>query len=232
MGQRVISVRHGDEPLDDRATSWLEKAGYTVDTRRPFRGEALGVPGEELAATVIYGGPYNVYETDRHPFLRDEYRWIDGCLQAGVKVLGICQGAQMIAHHHGAWAGPRTQEFFEFGYYEITPAKEANDFLTKPLTVCQAHYHTFDLPDGAVRLAGNANYDNQAFRMGESVYGVQFHPEVTETGFRRWQVQKAYAYARPGAQTRDEQDRLLDEHDATMGLWFESFLGGFIGRAA
>ncbi|MBV6634898.1 MAG: glutamine amidotransferase, partial [Mameliella sp.] len=121
MGQRVLSVRHGDEPLDDRATAWLENAGYTVDTRRLFGGEVLGVPGDDLAATIIYGGLYNVYETDRHPFLKEEYRWIDACLTAGIKVLGICQGAQMIAHHHGAWAGARKREIFEFGYYRITP---------------------------------------------------------------------------------------------------------------
>lgn len=232
MGQRVLSVRHGDEPLDDRATSWLERAGYSVETRRPFRGEPLGVPCDDLVATIVYGGPYDVYETDRHPFLNDEYRWIDACLKAGVKVLGICQGAQMIAHHHGAWAGARAHEIFEFGYYEIAPAEGAHDFLAGPLTVCQAHFHTFDLPHGAVRLAGNASYENQAFRMGDTVYGVQFHPEVTETGFRRWQVQKAHAYARPGAQSQEEQDRLLDEHDPAMGAWFEGFLDRFIGRAA
>ncbi|WP_305972105.1 MULTISPECIES: glutamine amidotransferase [unclassified Mameliella] len=232
MGQRVLSVRHGDEPLDDRATAWLETAGYRVETRRPFRGEPLGVPGDDLAATIIYGGLYNAYKTDRHPFLLEEYRWIDACLKAGIKVLGICQGAQMIAHHHGAWAGPREQEIFEFGYYEITPTETAGDFLDRPLTVCQAHFHTFDLPAGAVRLAANDNYANQAFRMDETVYGLQFHPEVTEPGFRRWQVQKAGVYGRPGVQDRTEQDRLLAEHDAAQGVWFEGFLDRFIGRPA
>ncbi|MDU8943566.1 glutamine amidotransferase-related protein [Ovoidimarina sediminis] len=232
MGPRVLSVRHGDEPLDDRATNWLERSGYIVDTRRPFRGEALGAPGDDLAATIVYGGPYNACETDRHPFLRDEYRWIDACMSAGVKVLGICQGAQMIAHHCGAWAGARETEIFEFGYYEIVPTEAAGDFLARPLTVCQAHFHTFDLPDGAERLAANDNYENQAFRLGESVYGLQFHAEVTEPGFRRWQAQKAEAYGRPGAQSRAEQDRLLTEHDAAQGLWFEGFLDRFIGVAS
>lgn len=231
MEQRVLSVRHGDEPLDDRVATWLNSVGYSVDTRRPYLGETLGNP-DGITATVIYGGRYHVYATDTYPFLLEEYRWIDACLRAGVKVLGICQGAQMIAHHLGAWAGPREQEIFEFGYYEITPAADAGDFLTAPLTVCQAHFHTFDLPYGAVRLAGNDNYENQAFRLGESVYGLQFHPEVTAQGFRRWQTEKAQVYGRPGVQNRAEQDRLLAQHDVVQGVWFEGFLDSFIGRAA
>lgn len=232
MAKRVLSVRHGDEPLDDRATAWLRNAGYVVETRRPFKGETLGVPEDDLAATIIYGGLYNVYETGRHPFLREEYRWLDACLNAGVPVLGICQGCQMIAHHLGAWAGPRAEEIFEFGYYEITPAPGAGGFLDAPLTVTQAHFHTFELPGGAVRLAGNANYQNQAFRWGDITFGLQFHPEVTPTGFRRWQEEKREAYGRPGVQSRDMQDALMARHDAAQAAWFEGFLGSFIGGAA
>ncbi|SDD42553.1 glutamine amidotransferase-related protein [Ruegeria marina] len=229
MASRVLSVRHGDEPLDDRATAWLGQAGYDVQTLRPFRGDLLGEPDEGIAATIIYGGPFNVYETDRHPFLNEEYRWIDACLTAGIPVLGICQGCQMIAHHLGAWAGPRDVEIFEFGYYPITPTPEAAGFLDAPLVVTQAHYHTFDLPQGAVRLAGNSNYENQAFRYGDRTFGLQFHAEVTKTGFRRWQEQKRDAYTRPGVQTRQEQDRLMEQHDAAQEAWFHGFLASFMG---
>ena len=232
MSKRVLSVRHGDEPLDDRATSWLRGAGFAVDTRRPFKGEMLGQPTDDLAATIVYGGLYSVFETNRHPFLLEEYRWIDACLNAGIPVLGICQGCQMIAHHLGAWAGPRGQEIFEFGYYEISPAPGATGFLDAPLAVTQAHFHTFDLPKGAVRLAGNENYANQAFRWGEKTIGLQFHPEVTPAGFRRWQEQKHDAYRRPGVQSREEQDRRMARHDAAQAAWFAGFLNDFIGRAA
>ncbi|KUJ85295.1 glutamine amidotransferase [Ruegeria marisrubri] len=229
MASRVLSVRHGDEPLDDRATSWLKQAGFDVQTRRPFRGDPLDEPDDDLAATIIYGGPFNVYETRRHPFLNEEYRWIDSCLSAGIPVLGICQGCQMIAHHLGAWAGPRETEIFEFGYYPIIPTAESRGIFDAPLTVTQAHYHTYDLPEGAVRLAGNDNYENQAFRYGETTFGFQYHPEVTPTGFRRWQDQKSDAYGRPGTQSREEQDRLMAKHDAAQASWFHGFLDGFLG---
>jgi GMP synthase (glutamine-hydrolysing) len=227
---RVQLVRHGDEPADDRVVSWLTEAGYEIDSRKPFAGDLLGEPDEDLAGTVIYGGLYNVYETGQHPFLNEEYRWIARCLEADVPMLGICQGAQMIAWHLGAWAGPRTDEIFEFGYYPIEPAPGAGDFLSAPMRVTQAHFHTFDLPDGAVRLAGNANYENQAFRWGDKVYGFQFHPEVTIEGFRRWQRQKWKVYDRPGVQQPDEQTRLMYEHDAAQAEWFYGFMDKLFGR--
>ena len=231
MERRVLAVRHGDEPLDDRATAWLRRARYVVETRCPYRGETLGVP-ISISATVIYGGRDNVYETGTYPFLPEEYQWIDACLKAGVKVLGTCQEALMIAHHLGAWAGPRKREIFEFDYYEITPTAEAGDFLTAPLTVCQAHFHTFDLPSGAERSASNDNYENQAIRLEKNVYGLQFHPEVTKPGFRRWQREKAHVYRRRGVQDRVDQDRLLSKHDALQGAWFEGFLENFTEGAA
>ncbi|MEQ9259780.1 MAG: glutamine amidotransferase [Roseovarius sp.] len=232
MASRVLLVRHGDDPADDRVATWLASAGYDIDTRKPFKGEPLDASAEGCAATVIYGGLFNVYETERHPFLLEEYRWIDTCLEAGIPMLGICQGAQQIAWHLGAWAGPRAEEIFEFGYYPLHPSEEAEGFLEGPLVVTQAHYHTFDLPSGAVRLAGNDNYENQAFRYGDTVYGFQFHAEVTPAGFRRWQHSKAHVYGRPGVQTREEQDHLMAAHDAAQEAWFHGFLESFIGRAA
>ncbi len=204
MCQRVLLVRHGDEPADDRIVTWLTQASYEIDSRKPFAGDLLGDPGDDLAGTVIYGGPFNVYETEKYPFLKEEYRWIDACLKADVPVLGLCQGAQQIAYHLGAWAGPRDHEIFEFGYYRIEPTNEAAGFMDAPMWATQAHYHTFDLPEGAVRLAGNENYENQAFRIGDKVYGFQFHPEVTIEGFRRWQKSKKDVYDRPGVQNRED----------------------------
>lgn len=232
MGRRVLLVRHGNEPADDRVTSWLSEAGFDIDVRRPFAGDPIGEPTDDLVGTVLYGGMYNAYDTEKHPFLNEEYRWIGTCLEAGVPMLGICQGAQMIAHHLGAWAGPRDHGIFEFGYYRVNPTSDATGFMDAPLWVTQAHFHTFDLPDGSVRLAGNENYENQAFRYGDKVYGLQFHSEVTIEGFRRWQNQKWDVYDRPGVQDQAEQSRLMYQHDAAQAEWFYGFLDKLFGRPA
>jgi len=225
MRQRVLLVRHGNEPEDDRVMRHLAQSGYLADVRRPFAGDTLGEVGGDLAGTVIYGGMYNAYDAALHPFLNEEYRWIGAALEVGVPMLGICQGAQMIAHHLGAWAGAPDSGLHEFGYYEVRPTAAGRDFLPQPLHLAQAHFHTFDLPADAVHLAGSDHFPNQAFRYGDKVYAVQFHAEQTKAGFRRWQESKTSVYGSPGVQPREEQTALMEANDAAQEAWFLGFLG-------
>ena len=97
-------------PLLARSKARLREAA------RPLGGAVVGA--------VVYGGPFSVFETDAHPFLNDEYRFIDACMTRGVPLLGICQGSQQIAHHLGAHVGPKSGETCEFGYYEVTPTAD------------------------------------------------------------------------------------------------------------
>ncbi len=232
MAQEIVLIRHGHDPADDRVNVWLHQNGFDVRTVLPFAGESPDKLTDKVAGTVIYGGKYNVYETEKHPFLLEEYRWIDSCLNAGIPMLGICQGAQQIAHHLGAWAGPPELERYEFGYYAIEPAADGSDFLDAPLTVAQAHFHTFDIPEGATHLARSDAFENQAFRYGENVYAFQFHAEQTTESFRRWQNADWAAYGKHGAQTREQQNRLMARHDEAQAKWFYGFLDRFLGNAA
>jgi len=103
-------------------------------------------------------------------------------------VPGIRLGAQLIAASFGAsvYSGPAK----EIGWYRVTlTARGRNDILfegfPETFTVFQWHGRTFDLPENAVRLAGSDNYPNQAFRIGEHVWGLQFHLETTAGHVRR-----------------------------------------------
>jgi GMP synthase (glutamine-hydrolysing) len=229
MPGRVVLVRHGDDPPDDRVHTHLVRNGFEPVLRKPFAGELLDEP-DGIAGTVIYGGKYNVFEADLNPFLNEEYRWIEACLKAGVPMLGICQGAQQIAFHLGAPVGPVAGEPAKFGYYEVRPEPGAEDFMPAPMTVAQSHFHAFGIPAGAQKLASGDTFSNQAFRYGREVYALQFHAEVTIEGFRRWQAAPWAFYGRPGAQTRDEQDRLMHAHDARQADWFYGFLGRLFGQ--
>lgn len=160
MAKRVVLVRHGDDPPDDRVYTFFVEHGFEPVPRRPFAGEPLGEPDGSLAGTVIYGGKYNVFDAAIHPFLKEEYRWIDACLKADVPMLGICQGAQQIAFHLGAPVGPVEGDLNEFGYYEVVPEPGATDFLPQPLTVTQSHWHTFGIPAGAEKLASSRLFAN------------------------------------------------------------------------
>lgn len=224
--RQLVLIRHDDAPPDDRVAQWAQAQGIATRVVRPCLGEATGLPGPDVLGSVIYGGPFNVFEEDRHPFLHDETAWIRESLARGLPTLGICQGGQQIARTLGAWVGPPASGVHEFGMYEVTPTDEgrAEGFLSRPLPMTLSHWHHFDVPEGAVRLAGSALYPNQAFRYGSSTYALQFHPECTPAIFRRWQDRPTAPWGRPGVQDRATQDALIATHDAAQGAWFEAFL--------
>jgi GMP synthase (glutamine-hydrolysing) len=142
---------------------------------------------------VIMGGPMAVYEMDRTPYLRDEARIIGKAVSENKHVLGVCLGAQILAHVLGARVYPgRTKEI---GWYDVTlteegmhdPCMAALAVPSRPAAqVFQWHGDTFDLPAGAVRLASSELYPNQAFRYGDRVYALQFHIEVTPGIVHGW----------------------------------------------
>ncbi len=102
-------------------------------------------------------------------------------------------------------------------------------FFPTELHVCESHYHEFAIPDGAELLASSDVFPHQAMRYGETTFGFQFHAEVTRAGFRHWQNLDWAAYGKPGAQTREQQDRLGARHDAAQHDWFMDFLDRLFG---
>jgi GMP synthase-like glutamine amidotransferase len=142
---------------------------------------------------VIMGGPMAVYEMNRTPYLRDEAHLIEKAINANKHVLGVCLGAQMLAHVLGARVYPGHMK--EIGWYEVTLTEEGmHDPCMAALAVpgrraaqvFQWHGDTFDLPTGAARLASSELYPNQAFRYGDRVHALQFHIEVTPGIVHGW----------------------------------------------
>ncbi|HOJ44337.1 MAG TPA: type 1 glutamine amidotransferase [Syntrophorhabdaceae bacterium] len=140
---------------------------------------------------VVLGGPMGVYEMDRYPFLKAIASVIETSLTRNIKILGICLGAQLLAHVLGSRVYPgATQEigwsdiaFTEIGAKDIC-FKNFND-KTGKCRVFQWHGDTFDLPKDAFLLASSYDFPQQAFRYMES-YGLQFHPEVTPSLIKDW----------------------------------------------
>ncbi|MER3445711.1 MAG: hypothetical protein C4291_02235 [Candidatus Dadabacteria bacterium] len=142
-----------------------------------------------LSALIILGGPMNVYETDMYPFLEIEDGLIKRAIEKDIPVLGICLGAQLIAKSLGAQVTKNREK--EIGWYLLKITDEGSkDKLFKHLnaneTVFQWHGDTFEIPRGAVHLAESPLCPNQAFRFGSSVYGLQFHIEVTPEMILDW----------------------------------------------
>ncbi|MCU4651799.1 glutamine amidotransferase [Roseibacterium sp. SDUM158016] len=230
MTRRILLISHNPPPMIDRAHAWLHANGHAVEVVRPHLGDPLPERPGDYAGTIVYGGRFNADSEDVNIFLRDEYRWIAETLEAGRPILGICLGAQMIARHMGAAVGPLPDGRVEFGFYEVRPVAGAEDFLPAPLTVTQSHFHGFDLPAGAERLAESDLFPNQAFRAGPAVLGLQFHPEATAEQFRQWQAAYPGHYRRPGCQDRARQEALIEAAQAPQAAWFEALLAAHFGK--
>jgi GMP synthase (glutamine-hydrolysing) len=156
---------------------------------RPYRDERLPVSLDGWEALIILGGPMAVYQMDENPYLLDEMRLIEKASAAGIPTLGICLGSQLIAHAAGASVYPGSVREAGWGSVRLTSDGRSDRLfagLAEVLPVFQLHGDTFDLPAGSVLLASNDSCRNQAFRIGDSVYGLQFHVEVTAELVRKW----------------------------------------------
>jgi GMP synthase-like glutamine amidotransferase len=129
------------------------------------------------------------------PWLTDEKRLVAAAVEAGRPFWGVCLGVQLLAASLGArvYAGAAP----EVGILPVEITEEGHDdpvfgALPDEMLTLQWHGDTFDLPKGAVRLAGSPAYPNQAFRVGRA-YGVQFHLEVSAAMAREWAEVPEYA---------------------------------------
>ena len=155
-------------------------------------GYQSGAPLPDIAAydaLIFLGGPMSV--NDDLPFLGREMEFIRQAMDRRQPMLGICLGAQLIARALGATV--RRNSASEIGWYGLRFTRAAaGDRLFDGLsteTVFQWHCETFDLPPGAELLASSALCRNQAYRIGERVYAMQFHLEVTPETIAEWCVQ-------------------------------------------
>lgn len=146
---------------------------------------------------VIMGGPMALYESEGAPLVHFETAMIRAFMLNKKPVLGICLGAQLIAHALKAHVYAGGTEEVGWDKVKITPEGmedpvfSAISVNTEPYAeVFQWHGDTFDLPKKTVRLASSETYKNQAFRYKENVYALQFHIEVMPEMIREWFADK------------------------------------------
>jgi GMP synthase-like glutamine amidotransferase len=142
----------------------------------------------EFDAIIAMGGPMSVNDDATFPWLTEEKRVIGEAVRAGIPFWGVCLGVQLLAASLGARVYPGPEPEVGLLPVELTDEGRADEVfgnLETGLATLQWHGDTFDLPDGAARLASSSAYENQAFRFG-SAYGVQFHLEVSAEMAREW----------------------------------------------
>ncbi len=221
----VLIVLHQAHSNPGHVGRWFRDNGYPLDIRRHFAGEPLPETLAGHTGAVIFGGPQSA--NDKLDFVRREVAWIGVALKEAKPFLGICLGAQMLAHHLGARVDHCCHGSVEIGYHPIRET-EAGARFRMPERVFQWHREGFDLPAGGELLArSDGAYPNQAFRYGSAV-GVQFHPEITYTQVNRWSGANPVRLLMRGARPRQEQLATHLVEAPKVHGWLDRFLGEWV----
>jgi GMP synthase-like glutamine amidotransferase len=135
-------------------------------------------------AALCLGGSLAAYDDGLLP----ARRWVRNAVLGGLPYLGMCLGGQLLASALGAHVGPGGAETGVHGVSLTDAAAKDPLFAGLPgcLDVFGWHGDCFELPRGAVPLAGSLACACEAFRFGVAAYGLQFHPEVRIEDLTRW----------------------------------------------
>jgi GMP synthase-like glutamine amidotransferase len=183
-----LSIVHGSEARTELFAPVVRERGHELYEWSVAWGSPPPRPLDDFGAVLVFGGAMHADQDEQHPWLRDETMLLQELLDRHVPILGVCLGAQLLARaaHAPVWALDEP----EIGWYEVELTPEARDDpvlggLPPRFDAFQWHYYTHGVPAGAAELGRSAGC-TQAFRLGESVWGVQFHPEVTQEQVLGW----------------------------------------------
>ncbi len=184
---RIRCLQHVPFEGPAAIANWARSRTHALEFTRLYEGDSLP-NSAEFDWLLVMGGPMGVHDAREHGWLAREKWLIRSAIEGGKIVVGVCLGAQLIADALGAKVYRGHHK--EIGWFdvELTPDGERSlVFGGLPRRIRAFHWHadTYDMPDGAVRLAGNSAFAEQAFSFGGRVLGMQFHLESTEESVRR-----------------------------------------------
>lgn len=227
---RIAVIQHEEiVPLDALGPALAEADLVIV---RPDAGEQLP-PLSELDGLVVLGGTMNVHD-EATTWLPDVRTYLSDAVEQGVTTLGICLGAQLLAVALGGDVEVAAPGGPENGLIELRMRPDAeSDPLLGPVVAAlgrdvlapSSHRDAISaLPHDAVWLASSRQYPFQAFRVGGSAWGLQFHPEAGEDLFASWEERHGGDAEASRARHRENAEALAALAE-TIGRTFTQLAG-------
>jgi GMP synthase-like glutamine amidotransferase len=224
---KVLSIVHGSDARTELFAPVAQELGHRLEEWSLAWEQPPPQPIDSYDAVMVFGGAMHADQDETHPWLRDETMLLQELLDRRVPILGVCLGAQLLAK--AAHAPVFAAEEPEIGWYEVelTDAAATDPVfseLPQRFDAFQWHYHTYGVPAGAVELARSARC-TQAFRLGDFVWGVQFHPEVTARQVASWLESEhgnSLQRAAIAAATDERIERWNELGRSLCGAWLEA----------
>jgi GMP synthase (glutamine-hydrolysing) len=185
MPRSVLVVQHVPwerpailgEVLTEHSLSWISRSFV-------YGPEPLNL--SEISGLAVLGGPMNALDTLKHPGLRAEADLVRAAVDAGIPVLAICLGHQILSTALGAKLHIGAANEVGVGTVDVVSDDRVFGSAGTTAPVLHWHHDVVEAPDGATILASTDETPNQAFRLGEIIFSMQFHVEVDRHMLDRW----------------------------------------------
>jgi GMP synthase (glutamine-hydrolysing) len=216
-GNTITSLQKQGVDFEDWFCAGLGLTSQEVVVVSVHEGQPLPA-ADSVSALVITGSPAYVTDLEEWNFSAAEF--IKKAYSKQIPMLGVCYGHQLIA-----WAFGGKVDFHADGReigtvsLDLSGAAQSDPLfqgLPSVIAVNVSHQQSvIELPAAAVRLASNEFDPNHGFRLGESTWGVQFHPEFSR------KITQAYILARQididaeGLDARALHDAVLDTPESS-----------------
>jgi GMP synthase (glutamine-hydrolysing) len=224
----VVCVHHLERPDLGAAEAPLRAAGLDLD-ERTVAAEADLPALDAVDGILSFGGTQSARDARTDPALGAEVAWLREAVAAGVPVLGVCLGAQLLACSLGARVSRSPRRTIAWRWLEPLPAATGDALVGElPTPVPALHWNedVFDLPPGATELFARAGDGVEGFRAGERAWGVQFHPDVSAESLARWYSSYGDWLAEAGVslhEARAADARHLPEQEVLADRLFGAF---------
>jgi len=185
----ILFIKHIEIEGPDMLESFFRQRNFETRIIELQNNDPLPKDFNNIEAVISLGGPMNVYEEGKYPFLKGENRFVKEILSKEIPFVGICLGSQILAKACGAKIKKSPER--EIGFYPVEIKQEGLadklfEGVDEVLDVFHWHEDMSELPSEAIWLASSKGCPHQAFKIGPCAYGLQFHIEVTWPTIEKW----------------------------------------------